>query len=134
MTATSVRISYRYQPEAGQQEPTGSVRFSDTYIYRSAEYPYPGIAADILAAAVAQHSPAYDHNPWGPGYLPIDEYPEGEHELRPDRETLDRVTLGWHHTAQSDDAFDAGLACLKVWRLTDDQLVERLEQVEAQPD
>ena len=134
MIRTNVRINYRYLPDDGQQEPTGSVRFSDTDIYHTAEHPYPEVAADILAAAIAQHSPGYGHNPWGPGYQPIDHYPEGERELRPDRETLDRITVGWHSTGQAADAFDAALACLKVWRLTDDQLVARLEQIEAQPD
>ena len=133
MIPTSVRIIYRYQPADGHQQPAGSVRFTDTCVYHSADHPYPGIAADILASAVAQKTQSENHNPWGPGYQPIDEYPEGEHELRPDRETLDRITLGWHLTAQASDDIAAGLACLKVWRLTDDQLVAGLEQVEAQP-
>ena len=134
MTLADVRITYHYQPDAGQQTPTGAVRFTATETYHSEEHPYPTIAADILAAAVAQHIRSDGSNPWGPDYRPIDEYPEGQHQFQPDQETLDRVKLGWNLTAQAHDDIAAGLTCLKVWRLTDNQLVEKTEDLEAQLD
>lgn len=134
MTSPPVRIIYRYQPDTGQQEPVGAVRFTATETYHSEEHPYPTNAADILAAAVAQHIRSDGPNPWGPDYRPIDENPEGHYEFQPDQETLDRVTLGWNLTAQAPDDIAAGLTCLQVWRLTDDQLVEKTEHLEAQLD
>ena len=133
MNLPDVRIAYHYQPDTGQETPVGAVRFSETETHHSEAHPYPTIAADILAAAIAQRFPNDGPNPWGPDYRPIDEYPEGIHEFRPDRETPDRITLGWSLTAQAPDDIAAGLTCLKVWRLTDDQLVDNLERMEAQP-
>ena len=71
MTLADVRITYRYQPDAGQQNPVGAARFTATETYHSEDHPYPTIAADILAAAVAQHIRSDDPNPWGPNYRPI---------------------------------------------------------------
>ena len=133
MTLADVRIIYHYDLDAGHQTPVGAVRFAATETYNSEEHPYPTIAADILAAAVAQRFQNDGPNPWGPNYRPIDEYPEGRHEFQPDQETLDRVTLGWNLTAQAPDDIAAGLTCLKAWRFIDDQLVEYLEQMNAQP-
>ena len=134
MNLTDVRITYHYQPDTGQETPVGAVRFSETDTYHPETHPYPMIATELLAAAIAQQFQNDSLNPWGPDYRPIDEYPEGNHEFRPDRETLDRITLGWSLTAQAPDDIAAGMACLKVWHLTDDQLVENLERTEAQPD
>lgn len=134
MNLPDVRIIYHYQPDTGQDAPVGAVRFTETETYHSEAHPYPTIAADILAAAVAQRLQNDGPNPWGPDYRPIDENPEGHHEFRPDQETIERITLGWSLTAHAPDDIAAGLACLKVWRMNDDQLVENLERMEAQPD
>ena len=132
MTPTNARIIYRYLPEVGEQQPVGAVDLGRGDVYYTTDHPCESVAAAILAAVVSQQLRHQTHNPFGPGYQPGNQYPEGTHEFQPDWPTLDRVTLAWYLTSGAEDQSMAEQACLRVWQLTEAQLELQTELMAAE--